>query len=129
MRTLNKVVALVLVAMALSIAIATPAEAGLDTTCQGDGCTYLSAVRHGDDVTITAYGYSYTPGKYVWVQVNVYDAVTGKLLWRDMHRYTASSSGRTGTMTVFIDCAHPVRVQSWTWRAYSSTQPEAHTTA
>ena len=95
------------------------------SSCAGDGCTYVSATRLGDQVTLRAYGYSYTPGKYVWVQINVYNAKTSTLLWRNQARYTVRSDGRTGTMIAFVDCGVIVRATAWTWRAYSSTQPAA----
>jgi hypothetical protein len=94
------------------------------STCWGEGCTHLSVSRQGDALTIQAHGFSYVPGRRVVVQINITDAVTGALIFRDSWTYTANSGGRTSVKTVFIDCGHQVLVQAWTWKSGSGTQPE-----
>lgn len=93
------------------------------SACDGVGCTHLNATRNGDQITVKAHGFSYTPGTKVWVQINIEDSLTGNLLYRDYDKYTVKADERTPVKIAFADCGTWVLVQAWTWVAGSNDQP------
>jgi hypothetical protein len=94
------------------------------STCWGEGCTHLDATRSGNEVTASVHGFSYIPGHKVVLQINITNAATGALMWREIATYTVRSDGRTPTMTAFVDCGVTVLIQVWSWLSGSSKQPE-----
>lgn len=97
------------------------------SSCWGEGCTDLYVVRDGKEVTIKAHGFSYAPGRQVWVQINVEVAATRTMLYSQQVRYTVRLDGRTVNLVTFIDCGPLLAIQAWTWKPLSTQQPEVQT--
>jgi hypothetical protein len=125
-RRLLAALAAVFIALSAATVAAQPAAAAgySQSTCWGEGCTHLNAYRSGDEVTVQVHGFSYVPGRKVYLQINITNSITGTLLWREMAAFTVRSDGRTATMTAFADCGVPVLIQVWSWKSGSNYQPE-----